>query len=61
MIPGFIYRWLGDRRSLGTCVMGEIPKPMHKWVGGESEISGIPSLNAAINSLAMQNYFLSFR
>ena len=53
MIPRFIYRWLGDRRSLGTCVMGEIPKPMRKWVGGESEISGIPSLNAAINSLAM--------
>ena len=53
MIPGFIYRWLRDRRSLGTCVMGEIPKPIHNWVGGESEISGIPSLNAAINSLAM--------
>ena len=35
MIPGFIYRWLEDRRSLGTYVLGEIPKPMRKWVGGE--------------------------
>ena len=30
MIPEFIDRWLEDRRSLGTCVMGEIPKPMRK-------------------------------
>ena len=30
MITEFIDRWLEDRISLGTCLIGEIPKPIRK-------------------------------
>ncbi len=39
-----IYRGLEVGKSQGTCVVGEIPEPMCKRVGGGSEISeGVPS------------------